>query len=58
MSLSTVPHISRSHYCGTICEEMIGLTVGLMGWVQTRRDFGSLIFIDLRDRSGIVQVVS
>ncbi|WP_026672434.1 aspartate--tRNA ligase [Alkalihalobacterium bogoriense] len=49
--------IGRSHYCGEILEKTIGEHVQLKGWVQTRRDLGQVIFIDLRDRSGIVQVV-
>lgn len=47
----------RSHYCGEITEELIGQTVTLKGWVQKRRDLGGLIFIDLRDKQGLVQVV-
>lgn len=47
----------RSCYCGEISEELIGQTVQLKGWVQKRRDLGGLIFIDLRDKKGIVQVV-
>jgi aspartyl-tRNA synthetase len=47
----------RSHLCGTIDTTSIGQDVSLCGWVQRRRDHGGVIFIDLRDRSGLVQVV-
>ncbi len=47
----------RSHYCGALDEGHIGQEVTLCGWVQKRRDHGGVIFIDLRDRDGLVQVV-
>src|SRR3989338_7880234 len=46
----------RSHYCGSLKAENIGQQVSLCGWVNRRRDLGGLIFIDLRDREGLVQV--
>lgn len=47
----------RNANCGELTEETVGKTVRLAGWVQKRRDLGGVIFIDLRDRTGIVQVV-
>jgi aspartyl-tRNA synthetase len=47
----------RSHYCGQVNETLTGQTVRLCGWVHRRRDHGGVIFIDLRDREGLVQVV-
>ena len=49
--------IKRSHRCTEVSSQNIGETVTVMGWVQKRRNLGSLIFIDLRDRSGILQIV-
>ena len=47
----------RSHYCGLVTDTLVGQTVSLCGWVNRRRDHGGVIFIDLRDREGYVQIV-
>ena len=47
----------RSHGCGELSEEQVGSTVNLLGWVNSRRDLGGLIFLEIRDSTGMVQVV-
>ena len=47
----------RTQYCGEVSDKEIGNTVTLMGWVRTSRDHGGVIFIDLWDKTGIVQIV-
>jgi aspartyl-tRNA synthetase len=47
----------RSHYCGQVNEKLVGQEVTVAGWVHRRRDHGGVIFVDLRDREGLLQVV-
>jgi len=56
--METMQGLHRTHGCGTISEQEVGKEVVLCGWVERRRDHGGLIFLDLRDRSGVVQVVA
>jgi aspartyl-tRNA synthetase len=48
----------RTHYCGLVDEALLGQSISLCGWVDTRRDHGGVIFIDLRDHEGVVQIVA
>ena len=54
----TLGDLQRTHYCGALREGDVGRTVTLMGWAATRRDLGGVVFIDLRDREGLCQVVA
>ena len=56
MKLDTMQGLKRTDYCGTITSEKIGAEVTVCGWTARQRDLGQLIFIDLRDRTGIVQL--
>ena len=49
--------LKRSHRCNEVTNQMVGQTVTVMGWAQKRRNLGSLIFVDLRDRSGLLQIL-
>jgi len=48
----------RTHYCGEVDEALVGRRVVVCGWANRRRDHGGVIFIDLRDRAGLLQVVA
>ena len=47
----------RTHYCGQVGESLIGQVITVAGWAQRRRDHGGVIFVDLRDREGLLQIV-
>src|ERR1700722_12501385 len=55
--LRNIPRPMRSHYCGQVNEKLIGTEVTVAGWVHRRRDHGGVIFIDLRDREGLLKIV-
>ena len=54
--MENIKGLKRTDYCGKLRLEDVGRTVTLFGWAQRQRDLGNLIFIDLRDKTGIVQI--
>ena len=57
MAVKFLSEVKRTHSCGALTKADVGKTVVLFGWVQNRRDHGGAVFIDLRDREGLTQVV-
>src|ERR1700759_2815726 len=56
-ALRSIARLMRSHYCGQVDDKLIGQEVTVAGWVHRRRDHGGVIFVDLRDREGLLQIV-
>ncbi len=58
MNIEPLGTLARTHTCGALRAEDVGKDVVLLGWVHRVRDLGSLVFIDLRDRHGMTQIVA
>jgi len=56
-AFGNIARLMRSHYCGQVNEQLLGQEVTVAGWVHRRRDHGGVIFVDLRDREGLLQIV-
>ena len=54
--MNNLQNFRRTHYCGDLRPAQAGETISVCGWVQRQRDKGALIFVDLRDRTGILQL--
>ena len=58
LKLDQLGDLKRTHMCGELRSSDVGAKVILLGWVHRRRDLGQLIFLDVRDRSGLTQIVA